>query len=127
MCAEGARVLIADDNASSAELLSTFLESLGYSVDWAADGDHALAMAATGVYQVLLLDIHMPGYDGVEVMRRLHLLHGRPLRVIAVTADRLATRREELTRMGIDGYLTKPVDLPRLKEELARVLGKPAS
>lgn len=127
MCADTGRVLIADDNASSAELLSTFLESLGYAVDWAADGDHALAMAATGVYQVLLLDIHMPGYDGVEVMRRLHLLHGRPLRVIAVTADRLATRREELTRMGIDGYLTKPVDLPRLKEELARVLGNAGS
>ena len=127
MCADTGRVLIADDNASSAELLSAFLESLGYAVDWAADGDHALAMAATGVYQVLLLDIHMPGYDGVEVMRRLHLLHGRPLRVIAVTADRLATRREELTRMGIDGYLTKPVDLPRLKEELARVLGNAGS
>lgn len=117
------RILVADDNPVSAELLRSYLESLGYAVDWAADGDHALAMAASGQYQVLLLDVHMPVYDGVEVMRRLHLLMGRPLRVIAVTADRLASRREELTRMGIDGYLTKPVNLTELLKELTRVLG----
>lgn len=118
------RVLVADDNPANAELIRDHLESRGYEVDWAEDGDHALAMAATGVYQVMLLDVHMPAYDGVEVMRRLHLRVGRPLRVIAITADRLATRREELTRMGIDGYMTKPLDLDRLDAELARVLGK---
>ncbi|TMD34135.1 MAG: response regulator [Chloroflexi bacterium] len=118
------RILVADDNAVSAELLHDHLEAQGYQVDWAWDGDHALAMAASGAYQVMLLDVHMPVYDGVEVMRRLHLLKGRPLRVIAVTADRLATRREELTRMGIDGYLTKPLDLDRLNQELERVLLK---
>lgn len=118
------RILVADDNAVGAELLCSYLESLGYAVDWVQDGDHALAMAASGLYQVLLLDVHMPVYDGVEVMRRLHLLMGRPLRVIAVTADRLASRREELTRMGIDGYLTKPVNLIELRKELDRVLGR---
>jgi CheY-like chemotaxis protein len=118
------RILVADDNPINAELLRDHLESAGYVVDWAPDGAHALAMAATGVYQVMLLDVHMPVYDGIEVMRRLHLLVGRPLRVIAITADRLASRREEISRMGIDGYLTKPVDLARLDEELKRVLNK---
>lgn len=118
------RVLVADDNPVNAELIRDHLESRGYEVDWAEDGDHALAMAATGAYQVMLLDVHMPVYDGVEVMRRLHLRVGRRLRVIAITADRLASRREELTRMGIDGYMTKPIDLDRLDAEISRVLGK---
>lgn len=119
------RVVVADDNPISAELLRTYMESLGYSVDWAADGAHALALAASGSYQLMLLDVNMPVYDGVEVMRRLHMLTTRHLRVIAVTADRLATRREEMVRMGVEGYLTKPVSFTQLRAELARVLQMP--
>jgi CheY-like chemotaxis protein len=116
------RILVADDNEISADLVRDHLEARGYDVDRARDGDHALALAASGAYQVMLLDEHMPVYDGVEVMRRLHLLKGRPLRVIAITADRLATRREEMTRMGVDGYLTRPVNLKLLDQELTRLL-----
>ena len=122
MCPEGPRILVADDNPATADLLRDHLESRGFQVDCAFDGDHALALAATGAYKVMLLDVHMPVYDGVEVMRRLHLLMGRRLRVIAITADRLASRRQELTRMGVDGYMTKPIDLALLDAELDRVL-----
>lgn len=115
---ESIRVLVADDNPARAGLLIEFLESRCYAVDWARDGDHALAMAASGAYQVMLLDVHMTLYDGVEVMRRLYLLEGRPVRVIAITADRLATRRAELSRMDVEGYLAK------LGDELDRVLRK---
>ena len=121
------RILVADNNAVTAELLRVHLESRGYMVDRARDGDHALAMAASGAYQVMILDVHMPVYDGVEVMRRLHLLKGRPLRVIAITADRLEMRREAMGRMGIDGYLTKPVDLKQLDELLSKLLRKSGS
>ena len=106
------------------ELLRQHLEAQGHVVDWATDGAHALAMAATGVYDVLLLDVHMPVYDGVEVMRRLHLLVGRRIYVIAVTANRLAARREEMARMGVEAYLTKPIDFGLLDRELQRGLGK---
>lgn len=122
LSSDAIRVLVADDDEADAALIRDHLESLDYAVDWAADGDHAIAMAATGQYQVMLLDVHMRVYHGVEVMRRLHLLTGRPLRVIAVTADRLASSREELARMGVDGYLTKPIDLTKLQQELSRVL-----
>ena len=115
-------ILVADANPVHAARLTEHLESQGYEVDWARDGDHALAMAASGAYEVMLLDIHMPVYDGVEIMRRLHLVMGRSLRVIAVSADRLAPRREEMARMGVDGYVTKPISLDRLDEELRRVL-----
>jgi CheY-like chemotaxis protein len=121
------RILIADSNADSAELVRGHLESLGYVVDWAADGDHALALAASGMYQAMLLDVHMQSYRGVDVIRRLHLLVGRRMRVIAVTKDRMAAIRDELLRMGVDGFLTRPVDLALLQVELKRVLARPAS
>lgn len=119
-----ARILIADNNPISVDLLRAHLEAQGHTVDWAEDGAHALAMAATGVYAVMFLDIHMPVYNGAEVMRRLHLVMGRRIYVIAITADRLAARREEMLRMGVDAYLTKPVDLALLNEELRRGLDR---
>ena len=120
-------ILVADTSPLHSARLIAHLESRGHEVDTARDGDHALAMAATDAYEVMLLDIHMPVFDGVEIMRRLHLLMGRSLRVIAMSADQLAARRQEMTRMGVDGYLTKPVNLDRLDEELARILPKPRS
>jgi len=118
------RILIADSNAASAELVRGHLESLGHYVDWARDGDHALALAAAGEYQVMLLDVHMQSYRGVDVIRRMHLLMGRRMRVVAITKDRMAAIREELQRMGVDGFLTRPVDLAQLQDELTRVLAK---
>jgi CheY-like chemotaxis protein len=67
----------------------------------------------------------MPEYDGVEVLRHLRQELARPPKVIVVTADRLATRRDELSRSGIDGYMTKPIDLQRLADEVKRVLSEP--
>lgn len=116
------RVIVADGDPVDAELIRSHLESLGYAVDCASDADHAIALAATREYQVLLLDVHMPVSSGVEVMRRLHLITGRPLGVIAIAPDRLASRRAELARMGVDGYVTKPIDLKALEQALNRVL-----
>lgn len=117
-----ATILVAEDNPPSAELLHDHLESLGYGVEIATDGNVAVDMAMTGRYQLVILDVHMPGLDGVQVLRRLRQEMAQPPRVIVVTADRLATRRDELTQTGIDGYMTKPVDLRRLTEEVRRVL-----
>ena len=119
------RVLVAEDNPLSSELMRDHLTLLGYAVDCAEDGNRTLTMAATGAYRVLLLDVNMPIYNGVEVLRLLRRKEATsPLKVIVVTADRLASRREELMGEGIDGYLTKPVDLDRLAGELHRVLAE---
>ncbi len=116
---------MAESNPATAEVVRGHLEALGYAVDWAPDGDHALALAATGMYQVMLLDVQMQSYRGVDVIRKMHLAMGRRLRVIAVTRDGMAAIREDLLRMGVDGFLTRPVDLARLDDELKRVLAKP--
>lgn len=119
------RILVAEDNPLSAELLRDHLSSLGYTVDCAPDGNRTLALAGTGDYALLLLDVNMPQYDGVEVLHMLRKrLLLRPIKVIVVTADRLATRREELSRDGIDGYMTKPLDLEELAAQVERLLNE---
>jgi two-component system, sensor histidine kinase and response regulator len=119
-----ATILVAEDNPPSAELLHDHLDSLGYGVDIATNGELAIEMAMSGRYRLLILDVNMPGYDGVQVLQRLRAEMEEPPKVIIVTADRLATRRDELTQAGIDGYMTKPVDLRRLTEEVERVLAE---
>lgn len=119
-----ATILVAEDNPPSAELLHDYLDSLGYGVDVASNGALAIEMAMSGRYELLILDVNMPGYDGVQVLQRLRAEMAHPPKVIVVTADRLATRRDELNQAGIDGYMTKPVDLKRLSDEVERVLAE---
>ena len=120
-----AKILVAEDNPPSAELLHDHLESLGYGVELASDGQLAVEMALTGRFQLLILDVNMPGYDGLcgSSCTRWASPTTKSA-VIVVTADRLATRRDELTQLGVDGYMTKPVDLQRLTDEVKGVLAE---
>lgn len=118
-----ARVLVADDDPASAELLTYFLESKGFAVSTAPDGNRALEMGTSGDYDVVILDVHMPMYDGVEVLqflRKRHLL--RPIKVIALTGDLSDEVRDALAGGGIDSLFSKPVDLALLLEDLTRLL-----
>jgi CheY-like chemotaxis protein len=120
-----ARILVAEDNEDNAELLREFLESLGYSVAFAPDGNRAIAMGASGNYDLIILDVHMPLYEGPEVLKMLRARHkARPVKVIALTADPRPEVRRELEAAGLDGFIAKPVDLQELEREVARVLGK---
>jgi two-component system, OmpR family, response regulator len=117
-----ARILVADDDPASAELLTYFLESRGFRVSTAPDGNRALEMGTSGDYQLVILDVHMPMYDGVEVLeflRKRHVLH--PIKVIALTGDLSAEVRKMLEDGGIDSIFTKPVDLSRLGDEVKRL------
>ncbi len=118
-----ARILIAEDDPASLELVQVYLESKGYEVSSASDGNRALELGESGEFELLILDIHMPLYEGVEVLQMLRkrFLH-HPIKVIALTADAGSGLRDELFREGIDGYLTKPVSLAELGEEVTRVL-----
>ena len=116
------RILVADDDPASAELLSYFLESRGYEVATAPDGNRALDMGTSGEYSLVILDVHMPMYDGVELLeflRKRYKLH--PIKVIALTGDLSEQVRQALQAGGIDSFLTKPVDLHRLGEEVNRL------
>ncbi|HKW60669.1 MAG TPA: response regulator [Candidatus Dormibacteraeota bacterium] len=117
------RVLVADDDPASAELLTYFLESKGFSVATAPDGNQAVEMGSSGEFDVVILDVHMPLYDGVEVLdllRKRHVL--RPIKVIALTADLSEPVRSALEGGRIDAYMTKPVDLALLGAEVERLM-----
>ena len=117
------RILVADDDPPSAELLTYFLERQGYEVSTAPDGNQALELGTSGDFQLVILDVHMPMYDGVEVLellRRRHKLH--PIKVLALTGDLSEEVRKSLETSGIDGFLTKPVDLASLGKEVDRLM-----
>jgi CheY-like chemotaxis protein len=118
------RILVAEDDPASLELVQTFLEGEGYDVEAALDGNRALDLGGSGAFDLLILDMHMPMYGGVEVlqMMRKRFLH-HPMKILALTADATPELHDELVREGIDGYLTKPVSLSELGAEVSRLLG----
>src|ERR1700681_2624351 len=108
------RILVAEDDPANLELLQTFLESRGYEVATALDGKRALKMGSSGGFALLLLDVHMPLYGGLEVLQMLRKNLNHPIKIIALTGDTTWTLREEMKRDGVDSYLIKPVSLSRL-------------
>ena len=104
-------------------MVQMYLESKGYEVGAAPDGNRALDMAGSGEFDLLILDVHMPLYGGQEVLQMLRkrlLVH--PIKIIALTADTRWVLRDEMKRDGVDGYLIKPVSLSELGKEVTRLL-----
>jgi CheY-like chemotaxis protein len=119
------KVFIAEDNAVNRELLRELLESRGYTVVEACDGEEALDRIEQTQPDILLLDIGMPVLDGFAVLRQLRenpRLAALP--AVAVTAYAMQGDRERILSSGFDGYLSKPIDARSLVEELERLLGK---
>jgi CheY-like chemotaxis protein len=117
------RILVAEDDPASLEMVQTYLESKGYEVSAAPDGNRAFDMAGSGEFDLLILDVHMPLYGGQEVLQMLRkrlLVH--PIKIIALTADTRWELRDEMKRDGVDGYLIKPVSLSELGKEVTRLL-----
>jgi DNA-binding response OmpR family regulator len=113
---DGRRVLIVEDDAALAELVALALAKAGYQPTLRSDGDEGLRTALDGGFDVVLLDILLPGLDGVEVCRRLRARSQVP--IIMITAK--AETRDVVTGLdcGADDYLPKPFEVAEL---LARV------
>lgn len=117
------RILIVDDKATSRELLRTVLETQGYTVIEAEDGEEALQKARTNNPDLIILDLRMPVRNGYEVLSELRQdANYVTLPIIALTASAMQGDREEAMAGGFTGYLTKPVSLARLRKEIQRVL-----
>jgi len=117
------RVLIAEDNAVNRELLREVLESRGYSVAEACNGQEALDAIRQSRPDIMLLDIGMPILDGFAVVRQIRgdpLLAALP--VLAITAYAMHGDREKIMNSGFDGYLSKPVNAIALVTEIGRLL-----
>jgi len=110
------RVLVVDDNPKIVEVLGAYLSAEGFEVDAAGDGDAALAAVARRAPDIALLDVMLPGIDGIELTRRLQKEHAFP--IILVTARSGEVDRLIGLEVGADDYISKPFS-PR--EVVARV------
>lgn len=120
------RVLCIEDNDSNMRLVSRIVEAEKHDFLMAADGEAALNLIYNEKPDLILLDINIPGLDGLEVARRLKqdaALAAIP--VVATTANVLVGDRERCLEAGCDEYLPKPLDVRELQGILRAYLGQP--
>ncbi|WP_291201789.1 ATP-binding protein [Hyphomonas sp.] len=123
----GCRALVVDDNAINRRVARSFLEIHGLHISEAADGNEALEVLAMDKYDIVLMDIHMPGLDGAEAFKRLRTSGSanRLTPVIALTADSMHGDREKFLSKGFDGYVSKPIDERSLVTAITQILSLP--
>jgi PAS domain S-box-containing protein len=123
----GMRILVVEDNPTNRLVACKMLESLGASVETAADGALGVEAAAAGGFDLVLMDVQMPHVDGVEATRRIRALAGEAAGtpIIGLTANVLAHQRSTYLAAGMDGVASKPISPPALLDEIARVLSGP--
>jgi two-component system, cell cycle response regulator len=117
------RILIVDDNPDSLEILRARLESWGYRIDTAEDGEDALTKIEAAPPDLILLDIMMPRVDGMEVARRVKGNASLPfIPIIMETALATTESKVEGLDSGADDYITKPIDFAELKARVNSML-----
>jgi len=108
---EREQILIVDDNVDNLKLTRLLLECEGYTVRTAEDAEQALALLRTYTPALILMDIQLPGMDGLELTRRLRGISGlRELTIVALTAYAMQGDEATAIASGCDGYITKPID-----------------
>jgi two-component system, sensor histidine kinase and response regulator len=120
------RILVVEDNPVNQTLAARLLQKRGHSVELAGNGREALAALARNSFDLLLMDVQMPEMDGLEATQIIRSQEdpARPrLPIIALTAHAMVGDRERCLAAGMDGYVTKPVQMQSLFEAMADVLG----
>lgn len=116
----GEPILIIDDNPLNLKLIRVLLRSDGYDVRTSADAEEALATLQEFRPVVILMDLQLPGIDGLELTRRLKSDPAtRDITIIALTAYAMKGDEEKARAAGCDGYLTKPIDTTVFSNVLA--------
>ena len=119
------RVLAVDDNDANLKLVMTLLEDCQLEAEGASSGFEALSKARQKPFDLVFMDLQMPGMDGVETTARLREMdtgnHRTP--IIALTAHALAEEQDRLTRQGFDGYMAKPISSGQLIELIHEYTG----
>ena len=120
---DGLRVLVVEDNPTNRMIATKLLESLGAQVTTAADGYLGVEAAETGDFHLILMDVQMPGIDGLEAARRIRALGGAAAEtpIVALTANVLAHQRRSYLDAGMDGVVGKPISPGVLLREIARL------
>jgi two-component system, cell cycle response regulator DivK len=111
----GERVLVVEDNDKNMKLFRDVLQATGYTTVEASTGEAAVELAASHSPALVLMDVQLPGIDGVEALARLRGdERTASIPVLALTAQAMHGDRERFLAAGFDGYLSKPVDVVEL-------------
>jgi CheY-like chemotaxis protein len=118
------RILIVDDNPTNLKLVTYLVRANGYEVTTAGDANEAITSIAANRPALILMDLQLPGIDGLELTRRLKADPAtRAIKIIAVTAYAMKGDQEKALDAGCDGYVTKPIDTRTLPALIAKQLG----
>lgn len=122
----GEKILIVDDNPTNLKLVAYLMSAKGYDVTTALDAESALAEIDRNRPRLILMDLQLPGTDGLELTRRLKANPStRDIIVVAVTAYAMKGDQDRALAAGCDDYVTKPIDTRGLPETVARHLQRP--
>jgi CheY-like chemotaxis protein len=120
----GPHILVAEDNPINQEVIRGFLKFRGWTCDIAEDGAQAVEAFDKGGYDLILMDIQMPGMDGFGATRRIRALGDRGARIaiIALTANAMRGDERRCLAAGMNGYISKPIDRSKFFAEIDRTL-----
>jgi CheY-like chemotaxis protein len=119
-----ARILIVDDNPVNLKLAASVLEFAGYQILEAGDAVQALDVIRQTPPDLILLDIALPGMDGLTLTRQLKADPAtRHIPIVALTAFAMKGDDQKAKAAGCDGYITKPIDTRKFAEQVAEILG----
>ena len=120
--AAGKRILLVDDDPEIVESMRTVLESRGYAVLVARDGNQGAVMAERDAPDLVVLDMMMPKRSGFIVLERLRRTKPDPVRVIMITANEGARHKAYAEMLGVDDYIRKPFPMDRLLDSVDRLM-----
>jgi two-component system cell cycle response regulator DivK len=124
----GEPILVVDDNPANLKLMRVLLRSEGYEVRTSTDAGDALAALQSFRPRVILMDIQMPGIDGLELTRRLKAdPNTRDITIVATTAYAMKGDEDKARAAGCDGYVTKPIDTVAFPSILAGYIKAPTT
>lgn len=120
-----ARVLVIEDNAANMKLAVFLLEKAGYEVFQANDAETGLAVARSERPDLVLMDIQLPGMDGLAATQELKAdPETASIKIVAVTAHAMKTEKAAILAAGCDGYIAKPIRYKEFIEEIKLILAR---
>jgi CheY-like chemotaxis protein len=116
------KILVAEDNKVNQLVILRMLQKMGCQPDLACDGPSAVRMVEANSYDVVLMDLHMPGVDGLEATRQIRRMPAARscIPIVALTASASSEDRSRCLAAGMNDYLTKPMGLQALRRALDR-------
>ncbi|HWA40782.1 MAG TPA: response regulator [Gemmatimonadales bacterium] len=118
-----ANILIVEDSPDNMKLVTTILRLKGHVVRELMDGTGMLEEIARERPDLVLMDIQLPGRDGFQLLQEIRNSPTPTLRVVALTAHAMSGDRDRALEAGFDGYITKPIDVRRFPDQVARAIG----